>query len=78
MDPDTFRAERLSLPSLPNNAVLETLRITKNVSARCNQCGEPIVESELACEVRLRQAEEFYVLRFHHACYREWRTAQLP
>jgi hypothetical protein len=50
------------------------LRITADVSARCNGCGVGIEASDLACEVSLEEAQERPDLRFHHRCYRTWST----
>jgi hypothetical protein len=48
------------------------LRITAEVSARCNGCGEGIEVFDLACEVSLEETQEQPDLRFHHRCYRTW------
>jgi hypothetical protein len=63
---------RLKFLRLVKAAHPAILRITADISARCNGCGENIEASELACEVSFRAAPDLPDLRFHHRCYRTW------
>ena len=67
---------RLKFLRLVKASAPAILRITADVSARCNGCGESIEASELACEVSFRVAQELPDLRFHHRCYRTWSAVE--